>query len=449
MVHVIEGEGSYVHGNFSAPDVEDSEGLLFAEDAEDASQYDSDDGDVSSQPLPPYVGMVFDTVDDARKFYNNYAFKLGFGTHISTSEFTQKRGQKKEDATLIKRVFGCVHARKPVKTKTSYNIERQAVAYYARNVFGKFQKQVTASTGLIINQDTDYQGHGAMFELKATSYENLKPYFVRVVMDEGLFECSCHYFEMNGLICAHIIRAMVHLNVQEIPQQYLLERWSEATTTSMGRTGSLLDFGHPLTNTLKYNSLCRRLTWLASNACCNDDAYRILDDAIKALGLAIEAAKRGAMPVQQAAQQSELPTAADAATVPLNDDIPQHQSSDMRQNLARVPKKGRPTDREKRKKMLVEQRDDEQKKKMKNQEKKATTSGKTTAPKRTVHCKHCNELGHNIQTCGTLKSAMETATAPQKCQFCSTVGHAVLECQYLRAVLANDQRVGQMTQLNL
>ena len=190
----------------------------------------------------------------------------------------------------------------------SYNIERQAAAYYTRNVFGKFQKQVTASTGFIINQDIDYQGHGAMFELKATSYENPKAYSVRVVMDEGLFECGCHYFEMNGLICAHIIRAMVHLNVQAIPQQYLLERWSEAATTSMGRTGRLLDFGHPSTNTLKYNSLCRRLTWLASNACCNDDAYRILDDAIKALEPAIAAAKRGATPDQQATQHSEPPT---------------------------------------------------------------------------------------------------------------------------------------------
>ncbi|KAE8813264.1 Protein FAR1-RELATED SEQUENCE 5 [Hordeum vulgare] len=333
--------------------------------------------------------------------------------------------------------------------RDNYNIERQAAAYYTRSVFGKFQKQVTASTGFIINQDIDYQGHGAMFELKATSYENPKAYSVRVVMDEGLFECSCHYFEMNGLICAHIIRAMVHLNVQVIPQQYLLERWSEAATTSMGRTGRLLDFGHPSTNTLKYNSLCRRLTWLASNACCNDDAYRILDDAIKALEPAIAAAKRGAMHVQQAAQQSEPPTEAAAATVPLNGDMRQYQSSDMLQNLARVPKKGRPTDREKRKKTLVEQRDDEQKKKMKNQEKKATTSGKTTAPKRTVRCKHCNKLGHNIQTCGTLRAAMEAATAPQKCQFCSVVGHAVPQCQYLRAVLANDQRVGQMTQLNL
>ncbi|KAE8818103.1 Protein FAR1-RELATED SEQUENCE 5 [Hordeum vulgare] len=393
--NVTEGEGSYV---------EDSEGLLFAEDA---SQYDSDDGDVSSQPLPPYVGMVFDTVDDARKFYNDYAFKLG------------------------------------------YNIERQAAAYYTRTVFGKFQKQVTASTGFIVNQDTDYQGQGVVFELKATSYENPKLYSVHAVKDEGLFECSCHYFEMNGLICAHIIRAMVHLNVQAIPQQYLLERWSEAATTSMGRTGRLLDFGHPSTNTLKYNSLCRRLTWLASNACCNDDAYRILDDAIKALEPAIAAAKRGAMPDQQATQHSEPPTPPAATTVTVNGDMPQRERSDMLQNPARVPKKGRPTDREKRKKTLVEQRDDEQKKKMKQQGKKATTSDKTTAQKRTVRCKHCNELGHNIQTCGTLKAAMEAAAAPSKCQFCSGVGHAVPEYQYLRAVMANDQRVAQMTQLNL
>jgi hypothetical protein len=82
-------------------------------------QDDSDDGDVSSQPLPPYVGMVFDTIEDAKKFYNDYAFKLGFGTHISSTKYSQKRGQKQEDVIMIKRVFGCVHARKPDKPETS------------------------------------------------------------------------------------------------------------------------------------------------------------------------------------------------------------------------------------------------------------------------------------------------------------------------------------------
>ena len=55
-------------------------------------QDDSDDGDVSSQPLPPYVGMVFDTSQDAKKFYNDYAFKLVFDTHIYSRKYSQKRG---------------------------------------------------------------------------------------------------------------------------------------------------------------------------------------------------------------------------------------------------------------------------------------------------------------------------------------------------------------------
>ena len=91
--------------------------------ADDVMQDDSDDGDVSSQPLPPYVGMVFDTIEDAKKFYNDYAFKLGFGTHISSTKYSQKRGQKQEDAIMIKRVFGCVHARKPDKPETSSTSE--------------------------------------------------------------------------------------------------------------------------------------------------------------------------------------------------------------------------------------------------------------------------------------------------------------------------------------
>uniref|UniRef100_A0A8R7PB38 Protein FAR1-RELATED SEQUENCE n=1 Tax=Triticum urartu TaxID=4572 RepID=A0A8R7PB38_TRIUA len=180
-----------------------------------------------------------------------------------------------------------------------------------------------------------------MFNLTSSLYENPKLFSMRVMMDEGVFQCSCHYFEMNGLFCAHIIRVMVHLNVQVIPQQYLLDRWSEAATTSMARTRRLLEFGHPSTNTLKYNSLCRRLTWLASDAYCNDDAYKILDEAIKVLEPAIAAAKRGGLPEQQATHHSEPPTQPAVATGALNDDNPQPESAEMLRNPTRVPKKGR------------------------------------------------------------------------------------------------------------
>ena len=58
-----------------------------------------------------------------RNSTNDYAFKLGFGTHISSTKYSQKKGQKQEDAVMIKRVFGCVHARKPDKPETSSTSE--------------------------------------------------------------------------------------------------------------------------------------------------------------------------------------------------------------------------------------------------------------------------------------------------------------------------------------
>ena len=127
--------------------------------------------------------------------------------------------------------------------------------------------------------------------------------YVDVVLADEVFECSCNCFEMNGIICAHIIRVMTRLIVQVIPQHYLLHRWSEAATTTMPAGGQLLDFGLASTNTLKYNSLCRKYTWLASQACSNDVAYKILDAAAKQLAPVIAAAKRGALPEQNAMHQ--------------------------------------------------------------------------------------------------------------------------------------------------
>ncbi|KAI4987537.1 hypothetical protein ZWY2020_020337 [Hordeum vulgare] len=43
--------------------------------------WDNDDGGdeaISSYPLVPYVGMTFDIVDNARAYYNKYAFSHGF-----------------------------------------------------------------------------------------------------------------------------------------------------------------------------------------------------------------------------------------------------------------------------------------------------------------------------------------------------------------------------------
>ncbi|XP_025821875.1 protein FAR1-RELATED SEQUENCE 5-like isoform X3 [Panicum hallii] len=75
--------------------------------ASDEHVYHEDEDVVCSQPMVPYVGMEFDTIEEARRVYNEYAYKLGFSISVAsqrTSHVTKE---------VIRKEFECSHARKP------------------------------------------------------------------------------------------------------------------------------------------------------------------------------------------------------------------------------------------------------------------------------------------------------------------------------------------------
>jgi hypothetical protein len=67
--------------------------------------YEEEEDVVSSQPVAPFVGMEFDTIDEAFRVYNNYAFKMGFTVRVGSS---RKSLVTKE---LIRKEYECSHAR--------------------------------------------------------------------------------------------------------------------------------------------------------------------------------------------------------------------------------------------------------------------------------------------------------------------------------------------------
>ena len=71
--------------------------------------------EVCSQPVVPFVGMTFDSIEEAQQVYNEYAWKLGFGTHIGNTKYSTARNAPKD--TILSRVFECVHAGKPAAEK--------------------------------------------------------------------------------------------------------------------------------------------------------------------------------------------------------------------------------------------------------------------------------------------------------------------------------------------
>ncbi|XP_044968885.1 protein FAR1-RELATED SEQUENCE 5-like [Hordeum vulgare subsp. vulgare] len=177
--------------------------------------------------------FLFTSTTGRSKGLNSY-FKTLLNPQDSVWRFVQQYEMLQETMLDREDNQAFVGAATTTPLYSRYNIERQSVGFYTQSVFSKFQAEGAASTGFVLNQVPSLVIRGVKFELFSNYYEEPKIFTVNVEMEQEIFECRCNCFEMNGIVCAHIIRVMVHLNVQAIPQRYLLERWSEQAGSSHG-----------------------------------------------------------------------------------------------------------------------------------------------------------------------------------------------------------------------
>jgi len=54
---------------------------------------DENDDEAWSQPKEPYVGMRFDTLEDAKEHYNAYSLQMGFSIKMNSSRKDMKTGE--------------------------------------------------------------------------------------------------------------------------------------------------------------------------------------------------------------------------------------------------------------------------------------------------------------------------------------------------------------------
>jgi hypothetical protein len=88
---------------------------------------------------------------------------------------------------------------------------------------------------------------GLSFDLVTNPGLAIRMYRVVAELDEGIYTCQYSTFEMWGLLFPHILRVMVHLNVQQIATRYLIKRWSATSTTPAPDPGAnSFRFGVPL-----------------------------------------------------------------------------------------------------------------------------------------------------------------------------------------------------------
>ncbi|KAM0915629.1 hypothetical protein ACQ4PT_010702 [Festuca glaucescens] len=227
---------------------------------------------------------------------------------------------------------------------SSYQIEEQASRFYTRAAFAKFRELMEMTIAYSIYP---VLGDGVKYELHRNDPRAKKIRIVSYDQQENSYMCTCNRFNVNGMLCQHILKAMVHTNVQEIPEKYMLHRWSEAATVCEARCNKEFT-GYsviPESNTLRYNALCKMMNKLVAKACFGPGSYKIIEGGVEYLNsLEDNFRLSGGMTEEETAEETE-------------------EAHNNLHNPPQSAKKGRPAEKEKRRKPAVELRQEEAKKK--------------------------------------------------------------------------------------
>nr|XP_051219333.1 uncharacterized protein LOC127336545 [Lolium perenne] len=256
----------------------------------------------------------------------------------------------------------------------SWSIEAQSQKFYTPEVFERFQKMISTSTRF---HPIHVEAEKLSFDLIPNIGLNVKTYRVEVDAAESLYSCGCNTFEMCGLLCAHIIRVMVHLNVQEIP--------------------------------------ARKMNNLASDACYAEDTYAIVssmvDEASKIV-TNMRRARNGMQQQQEGMQPEQHEAGHQGNEAQQKAAVDEAQGSGNLRNPPRNKPKGRPKETEKRHKPLIELREEANKKRQKKASEPKTKKEPAMKRKaRVKKCPYCNEEGHTIQECTWMKLARQADEA--------------------------------------
>ncbi|KAJ4790319.1 FAR1-related sequence 7 [Rhynchospora pubera] len=154
---------------------------------------------------------------------------------------------------------------------------KQAMDSYTTTVFKIFQTEFEFSLDFMVHA---LSTTGAVFEYKVTNGDEPKEFLVRFDSSEVSIECSCKKFEHTGLPCRHIIKTLDIVNVKELPDRYLLKRWTkQAKQVVYTREDDVNVFDGDSDRSdvaRRYSALCSILSKLAVRASESEETFSLI-----------------------------------------------------------------------------------------------------------------------------------------------------------------------------
>jgi hypothetical protein len=219
----------------------------------------------------------------ARSEGTNAIFKDNVGSTFSVISFLGEYQKISENIEEMEREQDVVTRTTEPRYWAFSALEIQVGQLYNRKIFYRFQKQIKFTTKLHVDEVDKF----VRYEVYKTQQQQLKEfrsrrYVVSVDLKERDFVCICCKFEKDGIVCAHILRVLIHLNISELPEKYYIPRWRPKDRKAMRAKQFNIPVDLTTTNRhLQYSVLSRRLSNIASEGSLTNQKYLYLSEKAK------------------------------------------------------------------------------------------------------------------------------------------------------------------------
>ncbi|KAL6193058.1 hypothetical protein ACLB2K_034143 [Fragaria x ananassa] len=163
-------------------------------------------------------------------------------------------------------------------------MERQMAEIYTHRIFKKFQLQLWLSWGCVLQVTIDNDN---VCVYKATERRKDGSLKVREVTYKVVDKvaCSCKKFEFEGILCRHILAYMKWKQIEYLPDQYILKRWTRTTSSDLvveGHGKYICDFGDD-SLLMRQTILSKIVAELIDGALVSKEACKLLEENFESM----------------------------------------------------------------------------------------------------------------------------------------------------------------------
>lgn len=213
----------------------------------------------------------------------NSRFKRGVGPQHSVMSFMKE--YENINDTIFDTEYSKDFQSRTKKPKTlwfNYLIEEQASELYNLEIFKKFQlelKETLSLQVLVLQQGKVYE----VFVSPNSIQKEYRPrkHIVIVDLPNENYSCICGKFSKDGMLCSHVLKVMLDLNVRKIPEKYIIERWRKKERKETKKHIMQKENGD--NSVLMFNVLSRKGADIASKASKRKRTYDYLVDELDKL----------------------------------------------------------------------------------------------------------------------------------------------------------------------